>query len=174
MSDQAALPVLLAVAITAMPAARAAAPATGWIDAGTPLKVRNLSGSGGTDGSLVLELVDVQTFGGLGVAVTVMAGVTVLGDGDLLPDAQHDVASSGHFGLHYPLNRRLILRAQLDAHGDTFEGAVEQLGGAALQGTLGASVALSQASWFELGFTEDLSGGGAPDVTFLVTFGARL
>jgi hypothetical protein len=132
------------------------------------------SGSGATDVSAWVELTDRHTLSTVNLTATMMAGVTRLGHGDLAAADQNEWVPTGHFGLHYPVGRRVTLRAQLDAHGDVIDSPAKELGGASLQGTLGGSVALSRSSWMALGVTEDLSGAGAPDVVFLLTLGAQL
>lgn len=136
--------------------------------------VDELSGSGATDASLWLEMVDRRTLSGAGVTATVMAGVTRLGDGDLAALDQRDLVYVGHLGLHWPVTDRLILRGQIDAHSDVIDTDVRQLAHGAVLGTLGGTLALSRRTWLDLGLVEDLTGGSAPDVVFLLTLGARL
>lgn len=136
--------------------------------------VDELSGSGGTDVSLWLELVDRRTLSGAGIVATLMGGATALGDGDLARADQRDVVYVGHFGLHWPVTDRLILRGQIDAHSEVIDSDVRQLAHGAVQGTLGGTLALSQRAWLDLGVVEDLTGGSAPDVVFLLTLGVRL
>lgn len=137
-------------------------------------ELSELSGSGATDASLWLELTDRQSLDALNLTVTLMGGITRLGEGDLAPAAQETWVATGHVGLHLPLTRRLTLRAQIDGHGDVIDSDVDQLGGAALQGTLGGSLALSAGTWVDVGVSEDLSSESAPDVVFLLTVGSRL
>ena len=73
--------------------------------------------------------------------MTAAIGVMVLGDGDLLPQKQNRVAGWGHFGLSYPLTDAWTLKGQLDYHGQLIDASVDQLGGAALQGTFGVTLA---------------------------------
>ena len=136
--------------------------------------IDELSGSGATDVSLWLEMVDRRTLSGAGVTVTLMGGVSRLGDGDLAELGQQELVYVGHLGLHWPVTDRLILRGQLDAHSDVIDSEVRQFAQSAVLGTLGGTLALSGRSWLDLGLVEDLTGGSAPDVVFLLTLGARL
>lgn len=137
-------------------------------------RIDDLSGSEGTDVAAWLELVDRRTLAGAGMTLTLMGGVTALGDGELAEADREDLVWSGHLGLHLPVASWLTLRAQLDAHSDVIDTDVRQLSAGAVQGTLGGSLALSRGAWLDLGVTEDLTGASAPDVVFLMTLGTRL
>lgn len=132
-----------------------------------------LTGSGATDLALWLEVADTRTLTGLGVAVSLMAGVSRLGEGDLLPGAQRDWVASGHLGLHYPLVSWLTLRAQLDAHSELIDVDVPELGGGAVLGTLGGSARLGARWRLDFAVVEDLTPRRAPDVVFQVSLGTR-
>jgi len=137
-------------------------------------RVDDLSGSEGTDVAAWLELVDRRTLADAAMTVTLMGGVTVLGEGELAEADRENLVWSGHLGLHLPVAAWLTLRAQLDAHSDVIDTDVRQLSARAVQGTLGGSLALSRALWLDVGVTEDLTGASAPDVVFLITLGTRL
>lgn len=136
--------------------------------------VDDLSGSQSTDFSAWMELVDHRWLDNLNVVVTLAGGLTVPGEGELLPERQRDVVGFAHLGLHYPLNPRLTLRAQLDGHSDVIDAGVAPFAEAALLGTLGSTVRLSPSLALNLGLVEDLTPHRAPDVVFFLSLGARL
>ncbi|MEQ8859813.1 MAG: DUF3187 family protein [Pseudomonadales bacterium] len=137
-------------------------------------RVADLSGSEGTDVSLAVELADSVSLEALGLTMTLMGAATALGNDALPGTPQEALVWSGHFGLHYPLTGRLILRGQLDAHSDVIDTGLRQFAGATVQGTLGGSVMLGPRAWLDVGVSEDLAGASAPDVVFLLALGASL
>jgi hypothetical protein len=132
-----------------------------------------LSGSQAADLALWLELADRGWLRAIGSEVTLMAGVTLPGNGELLGDRQRDAVFSGHLGLQYPLLGRVLLHAQLDGHSEVLDTGIRQLGGAALQGTLGVSVGLPAALRLDLSLSEDLITKSAPDVVFNLSLSRR-
>lgn len=135
--------------------------------------VDDLTGSGAADAALWVELADRAWLAALGTTVTMMAGVTAPGDGDLLRARQRDLVASAHVGLHRPVGERVVLRAQLDGHSEVLDTGIRALGGAALQGTLGATVLLARSWRLDLALSEDVVTKSAPDVVFLVSLGRR-
>lgn len=133
----------------------------------------DLTGSGAADLALWAELTERDWLDRFGVTVTLMGGVTLPGQGDLLRSRQRDVVAVGHLGLAYPLGQRVVLRAQIDGHSELLDTGVRQLGGASLQGTLGGSIALPGRLQLDLALSEDLIVGSAPDVVFVVSLGRR-
>lgn len=136
-------------------------------------RVRDLSGSDGTDGALWLEYSDRALLASMGLSLSLMGGVVVLGDGDLAPDAQKDYALVGHLGLQYAITRRVMLMAQVDAHSQLVDTGVPQAANGALQGTLGGRWSISPKYWMDLGVIEDLRPQTSPDVVFQFLMGAR-
>lgn len=136
-------------------------------------KMASLSGSGGTDVALWAEYANARALRALRLELSLMAGAVLLGKGDLAPGRQRDVAGIFHFGLQLPLGKRVRLHAQLDAHTELLDTAVAQIGGAALQGTLGGRIELSRRFWLDLGVVENLTTKSAPDVTFQIVLGGR-
>lgn len=133
----------------------------------------DLTGSGSTDVALWLEVVDAGWLERVNTTVTLAAGVTLPGNGELLAELQRDAVFSGHLGLHYALSARVTLKAQLDGHSGVFDDAAAPLGQEGLLGTLGGSIMLSPTWRLDLGLVEDLSPHQAPDVIFLLGLGAR-
>ncbi len=135
--------------------------------------VDTLTGSEATDFAIWVEYADSRLLRALGLETSLMAGAVLLGDGELAPAAQRDVAGFFHFGLQLPLGKRLRLHGQLDAHTELLDSPLRQIGGSALQGTLGGRIQLGQRFWLDLGVVENLTTKSAPDVTFQVVLGGR-
>jgi hypothetical protein len=133
-----------------------------------------LSGSEGTDASLWVEYADAQLLERMGLQLSLMGGVTLLGSGELLPAAQETVAFSGHVGLQYPMTRRLALLAQLDGHSRLIDSGLDKAGGEGLIGTFGMRLQWSAATQVELALAEDLRTTTAPDVTFQLVLAVRV
>ncbi|HEX7035313.1 MAG TPA: DUF3187 family protein [Pseudomonadales bacterium] len=125
-----------------------------------------LTGSGSTDASFWLELVEARWLARWNATVTAAGGVTFIGD-ELVPD-QRSAVGTAHLGVHVPVGRRVTLRGQLDGHSELVQSDLEPFRGAALLGTLGATIALSSAVQLDLGLVEDLTPERAPDVVFLI------
>jgi len=139
-------------------------------------RARNLSGSGAVDVALGLDYVDDALLSIVGVQLSLGAGVTFIGKGDLLPDRHEAVVPYGHLGLRKQVGRRnrLGLLAQLDAHGALFDAELSHLGEPVLQGTLGVQLDITPKSRFELALIEDLSGAAAADVIFKLSIIGQL
>ncbi len=136
-------------------------------------RVRDLSGSEGTDGALWLEYNDRAVLAGLGLSLSLMAGMVRLGNGDLAPRAQKDMALVGHLGLQYGLTQRVVLHAQVDTHSRLLDTGVPQVADGAIQGTLGGRWLIASKYWLDLGVVEDLRPQSASDVVFQVLVGGR-
>lgn len=136
--------------------------------------LETLSGSGGTDVAVWGEWVDDAILAGLGARLTAGAGILVPGNGDLPSAAQQDTVFTGHLGVQFPVADWLTLRGQLDAHSEVLDTGLRQAADGAVQGTLGATVGIGAAGWFDLGLSEDLTNASAPDVVFLLRFGVAM
>jgi hypothetical protein len=129
-------------------------------------ELATLSGSGAADGALSVEYTDIGLLRRLQTGITAGVGLSLLGKGDLWPDAQARTIGFAHLGLNVALSERFSLIGQLDAHEAPFEAQLSHLGNSVLQGTLGARLRLGDNLRLELGLVEDLSGGLAADVIF--------
>ncbi len=136
-------------------------------------RVKDLSGSDGTDGSLWFEYSDRALLASIGLSLSLMGGVVILGDGDLAPDAQKDYALVGHLGLQYAVTPRVALMAQVDTHSQLLGTGVPQAANGAVQGTLGGRWSISPKYWMDLGIIEDLRPQTSSDVVFQFLMGAR-
>ncbi len=135
--------------------------------------VEDLTGSNGTDVAAWLDYTDRELLARFRLSMTGAVGIMVLGDGDLLPEKQKRVAGYGHFGLSYPLSDAWALKGQLDYHSQLINASINQLGGAALQGTVGATWHVSPRLWSDIAMVEDLTGDSASDVAFQVLIGTK-
>ncbi len=134
----------------------------------------NLSGSEALDAALWLSYSEHQLLQALAVGLSFNGGVVYLGKGDLAPDAQNNFVGFGHLGFNYSYSDRLSLLAQLDGHTKLIDAELDQLGGAALEGSIGARFHFSSSFWGEIGVVEDLKSNSSSDVVFQVIIGARL
>src|SRR5262249_17022421 len=100
--------------------------------------VDDLTGSEATDVAVWADYTDRSLLKGIGLDLTTTLGVVWLGDGELAPDKQEDYGVFAHLGLSYQISERWALKTQLDAHSEIIDSHVDQLGGAALMGTIGA------------------------------------
>lgn len=133
-----------------------------------------LTGSGAADGALWLDFTDRRWLSRFGMTVTLGAGLLVMGDGDIVPRDQERTAGFGHVGLGLPLSRRFTLLAQLDGHTTLIDTGLDQVSGAALQGTVGLRFRGERRFWGDFSLSEDLIGNSSPDVVFQLLLGARL
>lgn len=137
-------------------------------------EVENLTGSGATDVALWLEGADCGLLSGIKTTITAGIGYVRLGSGDLLPERQQRHVAVGHFGLAYRYSDALVFLAQLDAHSQLIDADIDQIGGAAVQGTIGLRYRLESGFWIDLALAEDLQARSSPDAVFQLSLGARL
>ncbi len=136
--------------------------------------VETLSGSEAVDVAVSIDYTDTQLLSRFGLKLSLMGGVVWLGDGDLAPRAQNDLAGVGHVGLSYRVNDRVELLGQIDAHSELLDSGMKPAGGSAIQGTLGGRIRLSANAWLDLAVVEDLRSQSSPDVVFHILLGVRL
>ena len=122
-----------------------------------------LTGSGATDVSFILAAdrhltADWSVFG--------QAGVTWLGDGDLLPYQQKSLVWSGLAGLSGRVWRGLSLKAQVDAHTAAFDSDLDFLNEAVVL-TVGGDYRFASGWLLNIGVSEDIAVEHSPDVVFL-------
>jgi len=136
--------------------------------------IDTLTGSNGTDGATWLDYTDRELLARLGMSMTAAIGVMVLGEGDLMPQQQRHVAGYGHFGISYPVTDAWTFKAQLDYHSDLVDASVRQIGGAALQGSLGAHWQITPQLFTNFALVEDLVSDSTSDVMVQIMLGAKL
>lgn len=125
-----------------------------------------LRGSGGTDLSLRLTGTDDQTLSVWRTRVTWSLGALWLGEGDVLEEIRRDTVAVGHLGVARPLWRRLVIKAQLDAHTAFYDTALEVLGAGAMQFTLGGGMEFAKGDVIDFAIVENLFTDTTPDVVF--------
>lgn len=140
-----------------------AAALSAWLSVKLPTgDADELTGSGATDVSLTLAGErrldgDWSVFG--------QAGVTWLGDGELLPNQQRSVVWSGMAGLGGRVWRGLSLKAQIDAHTAAFDSDLDFLNEAIVL-TVGADYRFASGLLMNIGVSEDIAVEHSPDVVF--------
>jgi Protein of unknown function (DUF3187) len=133
-----------------------------------------LTGSGGTDFAVWLDYTDRSLLAGINVAMTMAGGLILLGDGDVVPDEQESVAGYAHLGATVPLSAHWTMKAQLDYQTRYIDTPVDQLGGAALQGAVGARWSANTKFWTDVALVEDLTSDSTSDLLVQLLLGVRL
>jgi len=137
-------------------------------------RYQELTGSGKTDVAAWVEYADAALLEALGLEISLLAGMTHLGRSRLVPEDYERLAFSGHLGFQYRLSDRLMLLGQLDGHSRLLAAGIDEVGGAAVLGTLGGRLQLGQHVALDLGVVEDLTSRSAPDVIFHFALTGRL
>ncbi|MEM9621299.1 MAG: DUF3187 family protein [Pseudomonadota bacterium] len=135
--------------------------------------VRRLSGSKGWDVSVWGEYERVFALEKRSLRLSLGAGFSYLGEGELIPDAQEHWVGIGHVGLQYALSNWVELHAQLDAHSEILDTGNPLVANGGVLGTLGGRVKVTPKMWVDLAIIEDLEAKSASDVVFQVLLGAR-
>lgn len=124
-----------------------------------------LTGSGAIDVALTLageyRLADRWT-------AYAQAGVTWLGDGDLLPERQRSVVWSGLAGIGWQAWRGLTLKLQVDAHSAAFDDIDLDYFGDAVILTVGGDYRFASGWQLDAGVSEDIAVETSPDVVFVI------
>ncbi|MFC4311216.1 DUF3187 family protein [Steroidobacter flavus] len=140
---------------------------TAWLDVKLPTgDADKLTGSGAADVSFVLA----GQHSPLNSRWTVFgqAGVTYLGDGDLLPsDQQRSVVWSGMAGVSVLAWRGLSLKAQIDAHSAAYDSDLDFFSNAVVL-TVGGDYLFKSGWRLDLGVSEDIAVEHSPDVVFVL------
>lgn len=127
---------------------------------------QELLGSGATDLYASLDGVDQQTFSHWSLAYWTRIGILYLGEGDILADRQKDVVFFGGGGFGWSPWAPLELKAQLELQSAFYDSALEQLGDASTQITLGGSLRLAEGWYLDGGVVEQFVTDTTPDVIF--------
>jgi hypothetical protein len=141
----------------------------GWLSVKLPVgNVDDLTGSGAVD--VALSLAGERRIGERGLAFT-QVNLAWLGEGDLLPELQEELAWSLLAGASWNAWRGLDLTAQLDANSAVLDSGLDDFDGGALVLTFGGTWRTSGGWHFEFGMSEDIQPDASPDVVF--NFAAR-
>jgi hypothetical protein len=137
-----------------------------WLSVKFPTGDANkLTGSGAIDVALALageyRLADRWT-------AYAQAGVTWLGDGDLLPEQQRSVVWSGLAGIGWQAWGGLTLKLQVDAHSAAFDDIALDFFGDAVILTVGGDYRFASGWQIDAGVSEDIAVETSPDVVFVI------
>jgi len=138
---------------------------TAWADVKLPTgRFADLTGSGAVDLSLIVagEHRFAERWSVFG-----QAGVTHLGDGDLLPTLQREWAGSAMAGVTRRFWRSLDLTIEVDAHSAAFDSNLDYLGEAVIL-NLGGAWHFDNGFELSLGISEDIAVEASPDIVFIV------
>jgi hypothetical protein len=136
--------------------------------------VDSLTGSGATDVALWVEHARAGVLGFDRASLNAALGAVYLGEGDLVPDVQEDVAGYAHAGIAWRASDGISFIGQLDYHTRLIDSGLDQLGGRALQGSLGARFRYGDRLTTDVTFVEDLTADSVADVEFQVLMAVRL
>ncbi|ALP53540.1 hypothetical protein Tel_10545 [Candidatus Tenderia electrophaga] len=126
-------------------------------------RARQLHGSGATDVSVSLAHIKRDWLTALGLTSFTNAGIVWLGEGEVLPDTQENVAGFASAGLIWDNSRMIDLKAQLDMHTRIYDSELDQLGAHTVQLTVGGSVYLGAQTRLDIGVGENLLTDTTPD-----------
>lgn len=129
-------------------------------------RASRLTGNGGVDVALGLNLVERAALSALGLGSHVTLGLLRPGGDDVAGSRLRHWVGYGSWTLVWPLTPRLSLKAQLDAHSALMRTDLKQVGGWSVQGGLGGAWQFSPTLALEFAVYEDLRVGTAPDVSF--------
>jgi len=107
------------------------------------------------------------------MSLSVAGGVSYLGEGEIVPQAQENWVGFGHFGLQIPIGDRFVFHAQLDAHSTVIDTANPLLGEGGVIGTLGGRFGVTERYWVDLSLIEDLANESASDIVFQILIGTK-
>lgn len=128
---------------------------------------RALRGSGGVDLSLRLSGTDGATLSRWNLTYYGMAGVLMMGPGDLLEDQRRRSTWFGATGIGWNAISWLALKVQVDMHGTIYRGSdTNVLNLWVLQLVTGGSIALPWESVLDFGLSENVFHETSPDETF--------
>jgi hypothetical protein len=132
----------------------------------------DLAGSGAADLALSLHGTRVGSLRDRRLELTAMAGVLVLGDGDVLPSLQRDTVGFGGAAAALRMTPRLDVALQVYARDAYFDSDLDEIGGRSIQLALGGLYCLpGGASSLSFGLIEDVFSDATTDVAF--QFGMR-
>ncbi len=133
----------------------------------------DLLGSGSTDLTLWLTGTRNGNWGGTALALFGSAGIMGLTDGEVAEEYQRNLVGFAMLGGGWRPFPWMVLKLQLDGHTPFFDSELEELGDPAAVLTLGGDLALSEQMALELGVSEDIATGTAPDVMFHLDLRSR-
>jgi uncharacterized protein DUF3187 len=136
-------------------------------------RVEDLSGSEATDISVWGEYQYDVLSPGWNFRLMLSGGVSYLGEGELVPNAQKSWLGFGHVGLFVPLHPRVAFIAQVDAHTQVLDTGNPLIADAGILGSFGGRVGVTEELWIDFALIEDLDNESASDVVFQILLGTR-
>jgi hypothetical protein len=131
-------------------------------------------GSGSNDLALWFSGVAPTLFHKPRIGGYLQVGLLLLGEGDLLPERQRGLVGFGAAGVHWKAWSRLMLKAQLDAHGSFYDSRLAQLGDRSVMLTVGGSIPVARgAGVVDLAIGENLTTDTVPDFTLNLAYRHR-
>jgi len=134
---------------------------------------KDLAGSGGTEGSLRIAVLDPITFSRWNTALFASAGVLYIGTDTILGDLRRPIVGFGTFGAGWTPASWVALKLQTDGH----TAVSRESGFKPLSWTVhvmgGLTFALPDGVEMELGIAENILNESAPDVGFQLAFRKR-
>lgn len=128
-----------------------------------------LLGSGAMDLAMSLAYSDYQILKSIDTVVMAQAGLIYLGDGDVLPTKQRDLAGFGDISMAWLPIKDIELQLQLVMHSAFYDSGLKQLG-AAFGLNVGALFHLPGATRIDLSMSQNLRTDATPDVGFYLSF----
>lgn len=132
-----------------------------------------LTGSGGTEAAVAVALGDRTFLSAPSMSAMLSAGILRAGGGSVLQPLQKDWVGFGSVALGWDVSASLTMKGQVDFHTPMYATALRPIGGAGVQLTLGAAVAISHRLLLDLAIGENLHTGATPDVVFHFALGYR-
>ena len=127
----------------------------------------SLRGSGGTDFMLQLcgSMNNYGEWGSLGIFGS--AGGLVMSDGDVLSDQRNNLAGFGTLGLGWGPAPWISFKVQFSGNTPLYHGSsLDEISGSSLALVLGGALKFPDEYLLDIGVSEDLAVGTAPDVGF--------
>jgi len=127
-----------------------------------------LTGTESRDLALSLALSEGILFGSDRWQLHASAGLTRLGDGDLLNQRRRDWVGFASSTLSWRMRPNIALKLQVDAHSAYYHSELKELGEPSAQLVLGATLTLAEQWAFDVALSEDIIVDTAPDVVFFL------
>ena len=122
-----------------------------------------LLGSGAADLSAGLHVAKKFQVRGLDVQLNALAGVSLLGDGTVLPELQRDAVMFGGAAASWRVGQRFGLTTQIYWQDSYFTSDIDELGGKSLQLAMGATYRTRTSTLMRFAIVEDVSANATTD-----------
>lgn len=127
----------------------------------------NLQGSGSTDFALWLDAGNRFPLHRGNLSVYGAGGLIVMTEGKILPSQQRNFAAFGNCGIGWDPFSFLAIKIQADVHTPFYKDSVlKAINAYSVMLTVGGTLAFGKNTYFDIGVSEDLKYGTAPDVVF--------